>query len=143
MQVLARQPSCWKILQDKHFLKNSCKSLQDQHLVVNRVSTSALRILRSFPFVSPQCDMRPQVTEHVPLHSKSLRKNMTRESESANNMRPLRLAHSPQTLTFSQNATTFSCFDRKVLKSWPSWVLQIFSKTRSDLLFCGYFIQLR
>ena len=34
----------------------------------------------SFPFVTPQYDMRPPVTEHVPLHSKSLCKNMAHAS---------------------------------------------------------------
>ena len=33
----------------------------------------------------------PQVTEHVPLHSKALCKNMARASGGANNMQPLSL----------------------------------------------------
>ena len=46
------------------------------------------RKMGSFPFVPPppQYVMRPPVTEHVPLHSKSLCKNMARASGGANNM---------------------------------------------------------
>ena len=42
-----------------------------------------------FPFVPPQFVMLPSVTEHVPLHAKSLCKNIARASGGANNMHPL------------------------------------------------------
>ena len=42
-----------------------------------------------FPFVPPQFVMLPSVTEHVPLHAKSLCKNIARASGCANNMHPL------------------------------------------------------
>ena len=42
-----------------------------------------------FSVCAPQYVMRPPVTEHVPLHSNSLRKNMACASGGANNMRPL------------------------------------------------------
>ena len=40
-------------------------------------------------YAPPRYVMRPPVTEHVPLNSKSLFKNMARASGGANNMRPL------------------------------------------------------
>ena len=46
-------------------------------------------LFRLCPPPPPQYVMRPPVTEHVPLHSKSLCKNMARASGGANNMRPL------------------------------------------------------
>ena len=42
-----------------------------------------------FSVCTPHYVMHPPITEHVPLHSKSLCKNMTRVSECANNMHPL------------------------------------------------------
>ena len=42
----------------------------------------------SFPFVPP-VRYAPPVTEHVPLHSKSVGKDMERASGGANNMHPL------------------------------------------------------
>ena len=38
-----------------------------------------------FSVYAPQYVMRPPFIEHVPLHSKSLRKNMARASGGANN----------------------------------------------------------
>ena len=50
-----------------------------------------IKQLGSFTFVPlPPVCYAPPVSEHVPLHSKSLCKNMARASGGANNMRPLR-----------------------------------------------------
>ena len=42
-----------------------------------------------FSVCAPQYVMRPPLTEHVPLNSKSLCKNIARASGGANKMRPL------------------------------------------------------
>ena len=48
----------------------------------------------AFPFVPPPLYvMHPSVSEHLPLHSKSLCKNMARATEVANNMCPQNCGH--------------------------------------------------
>ena len=56
---------------------------------IGRLVVELFSILYNFPFVPPLVRFAPPVTEHVPLHSKSLCKNMARATGGANNMRPL------------------------------------------------------
>ena len=72
------------------------KSTQNSRLFLAAIS----RQFWIFSVCAPQYVMRPPVTEHVPLHSKSLCKNIARASGGgggANNMHPLSWGGGAQT----------------------------------------------
>ena len=92
-----------------------------------------VKYLGSFPFVPPQYVMRPPVTEHVPLHSKSLCKNHVRLG-CANNMRPLSWGGTNEKdPIFDSQGVGFSDF-RKFSVSAVIWIIITVIITNDELV---------